>query len=1715
MDYATDAEDCSFAMPQNSRSRKNRRNRNRKRFQPAKNDNCSSSNETSAEVAPPHENNEQSFSPIDEIGETERTKQITNAETVRINGEASSENVDSEKDDVVYENIQFTKKKLRNRCRIEKRNLDTGTRICEITTIQNFPCEAKVDHIPGVGILETGQSKGPEPHVTVVEPIEPLSKTVTSKVKTLGEQIFALALLAKNNSLDIHEVSDSDVEPDNSRVIVVEVESDIEREPVGEVVVFENKVVTKSENIEGDDTESKTVIQSENFESFETLEEYYDDLKMKEEAKNKAQNPESDEDRLLTAEEEELLKPEPPMSKDVEEKLRCFIEGLNLPASPEEAREDCQKAEDERSRAESKAAKKAKKRAILESYFSETQAANRFLGIIQEEGEKLSEDDEQHIRDFINEEISKFRREERQLMENEEGTKEVKETHIDIKIDGPEVVFLKDSPESSSAKDAESPEEENVYESIEFKKAEPDAPEVVKVTTSVKNLPVVEDLKNQNPTTNHVNGWDGEVKHPPHPPKRSSSFNNDSEPQRPPTPPEIDYPGDLPAVPPLPESVSLAPAVPPLPPVRRKSVHFADADETIIIPERPPPVEQEGSECSTECIADSIYENINLTRSTCSKSSGNQHKVRVCQSNVKTEQNTVDFIKTLLTILTQRNTTYQDVQGFLSGFDLGVLPKNIRDIIDELMEPGSRASSESDSTELRSTSEFVGENFVGSSGDATLQTAHEQGDGISSELANSGHCLNGAAGQEDLFRPKASPGSQPLVLSTEETPVGETGRKKERLTTEIDAFTNGDNVVAGAQLCGKNNQTETALDERENSEKQGLEEALCTTNALSPTEFLAQDSSSSTASLSTAKYNPDKSSLTDIHSVIHDEADTPAKNSPQPKRKLNLLKEDLDFGKDDQDSPQPIPYSPVEDFYYPTASEKSEDVDKLADAKPDLLKDLCIKKILSLPYGEQIINEITLPKFNIFKNFQTIQDTVNEVSVSKAAEAPEGMNKERPRTWVGVPTQEDPQVFLCLSPSQQTSKSHVSADNLLDLHKKFVERRSYHEEENRDVKTVKKYNVEVRSQNESVGSTPKPVGVDDSRNGGCSRWSGDWHIPMPGNRLLEIIKENSVASPGGRSEVRKEVIVPRSRDAIYNYYGARSSVNSSSQNTQVPTTTSTMTRVPSLDESQERLRATRLSDWLNLARRNSVDDTNNAPKMSGNLLIEESTRRKYETTDKSGASNTPSVNKIAVSSAPQISGVDSNSENVRIEKTVHTSETTTTTTRKFGDPVHHYVNSALIDGSRDQPEAPPRSSTPFGRNPISSNSAIIDKSPTTIEFDRRTPIPKKNDGKHNVNPALINDRPEVPPQIKRTVNVDRSCIDTTSIFDKSPPRNHLQKRRHHEADRVKHLTAMEIMDNLKQLQSDMKRQMDDRRRFSLPQEYFDKQLNYIEQLEDQLKNVLIAEEEEQKAFEDVVQHVDRMKPRPHSVIGGPEVDLKNVQSNPNTRDTWSTKERQDDKDGFTHKDYWHEESNNVTDDKSEYVKKDGYHEESKRTSKENGYRTEESKSSETKEERYVVSKRGDVVERVQPRQNFTKSERPKSACVAAIATSGEKFREQMYNEYVNKVQEREERKHHKVIKISSHKDLAAPKPDSLGKVRGGSIEKEFIQRAKNRLDKFGIKLDESESEVEGQSGERVKADVPRRYVIDGDEVIDARKLPKHLQEFLRLGSQEEDGECVV
>ena len=1730
-------------MPCGSRSRRNRRNRNRKRFQqpisPPKDspNKDQEANERCSETEKAIEENDTIQNAENSVNRLENGDDLAEAE---INGNAVKVTTESLTDALpCQDNMSISRwRPKRNRFKLEKKVFVTGTKICEIKTISNSCLEAKLDHISGVGIVESGQPKSMDSSTTMtvsepLEPVNPLPNNVANKVRTLGAQNFALAILAgKGNNLEIHEVSDSDIEIDNSRqAIVVEAESDVEKDLFGE-----------RSNSEDSSTEKQ-----------------------------------NDEDDIVKQ----------TMSQEDEEKLRNFIESLRLPSSLDSIRED-DISDSQKLESGIVAQRKVKKRSLLESFCSQAQESKRFLDVIQEEGDKLSEDDEQHIRDFINEEIGKYRREDdncrkrQKVDDKEENTCDLRvqkhlrfeepiemisvtddkgvETKYFVKdqvITPPQVMIsanqnLKSSKESTSAEELkqnipngnpksntsntsdekikspsiESRESQQIKPFPRLNNCDSNSSSPKQATNSFHHQKdsflsyrqqSSHDAKYHRPCQiftsiiqdNIVNSMYG-TKHPPTPPKRTVSFGSEIESHRPPTPPEIDYPCELPEIPLLPNRHDKFRGPPPIPPVRIKP--------TPALHDKPFFTSDSSYPQKYFCQNQLLWNKTSIPNQQKPFSSDHHDRVlHAYKSNDLLEGKTVEFVRTLLTVLSNHETTRQDVQGVLSRFDLMQLPQNIRDIIDDLMAPSLSASSESVSvTDLCNDGKF--------GSDASLEIAHDNEQDATlekfSEFTHSTtpslniniqpsepekcffkkNCdteLQSHSSQEDQFQPQNLDGKYKKndLFHKDKQLFSSTSKELEKSSVTFDGTHRLSKTLKNVSYevkteesnkkkqtthtCFENKHSKETIDSQkmtscDSANQQKMLDLTLTLNNIekseSLTDFQGQDSSSSSATPSTAKYNPKRS--LDIASDIEVEEEkkgVDGKKSPQPKRKLNLLKNSENF-KDSKEveSPEPIPYSPVEDLYFLQIQDKEGDREhqnKKSENQPECLKDLCIKKILSMPYGIQIINEITLPKFNIFKNIHNIQESVSttvESSISlqkdkvdaknilskKTLSETKEMQRQRPMTWVGVPTSQNPNLLVCLSPSQLKTEIKTDADKLLDLHTKYLNRRSYHENQPQTVSPLK-YKLDPKPTI-ALDSDPKPIIALDSQRD-QRHWNGDSKDSAHGNRLLNIIKENPVPHP---------------------------------------------TKIANLNDSQDRLKVTRLSDWLNLARRDSADISQWAKTgASGELFLEKSRENKHESSDKEfnlipGSSNN-TRSKVGGTLRPEMKNEPINNNEFRDKSDKKICEDGIG--RKYEES-SHYVNSTSTCGTN-----------PLRKSAISMNSAIINKTPSLLD-SKKTPASSKKsiDPKQNVNPALIDDRPQVPPKFKKSVTVDRSCIDTTSIFDKEPPKCHLESRKYQDMSNVKEMTATEIMENLKHLQTIMKDQLDGRRRFSLPREYFDKQLRYIELLESQLRGV--PTEEQEKC-------VNRKDP-----VNVNESVFKVEES--------STKKPEDD--CITPKESWHEEERQLDKNKSDITKKEGSCESSRRVtsrdgvcmekkmkSKEESHKVffEESKLSQESLKEDETSIQEQVIRRLEPGRRNLKLERPKSTA-SAIPINGEVFRKKMYDEYLHKVLEREERKHHKVIKISSHCDLQ--KTNKSGEGTMITVEKEFIEKAKNRMNKFGIHLDDSDSEAFSAAEQNVKKEddelTKARCLVDGKEVKDAKSLPKHLQEFLQLSVKVPDEE---
>ncbi|XP_026834200.1 uncharacterized protein LOC6541201 isoform X10 [Drosophila erecta] len=145
----------------------------------------------------------------------------------------------------------------------------------------------------------------------------------------------------------------------------------------------------------------------------------------------------------------------------------------------------------------------------------------------------------------------------------------------------------------------------------------------------------------------------------------------------------------------------------------------------------------------------------------------------------------------------------------------------------------------------------------------------------------------------------------------------------------------------------------------------------------------------------------------------------------------------------------PTPQSEPELSVADSVAVANADADADADTDTEAIKKLrllCTEQLASMPYGEQVLEELASVAQNITDQSQSKMPYpmpqlphIKELQLN----ANEGKSSS---AWLGLPTQSDPQVLVCLSPGQRDLvNNQTQADDLLDAHQKFVERRGYHE----------------------------------------------------------------------------------------------------------------------------------------------------------------------------------------------------------------------------------------------------------------------------------------------------------------------------------------------------------------------------------------------------------------------------------------------------------------------------------------------------------------------------------------------------------------------------------------------------------------------------------------------------------------------------------------------
>lgn len=148
---------------------------------------------------------------------------------------------------------------------------------------------------------------------------------------------------------------------------------------------------------------------------------------------------------------------------------------------------------------------------------------------------------------------------------------------------------------------------------------------------------------------------------------------------------------------------------------------------------------------------------------------------------------------------------------------------------------------------------------------------------------------------------------------------------------------------------------------------------------------------------------------------------------------------------------------------------------------------------------------------------------------------------------------------------------------------------------------------------------------------------------------------------------------------------------------------------------------------------------------------------------------------------------------------------------------------------------------------------------------------------------------------------------------------------------------------------------------------------------------------------------------------------------------------------------------------------------------------------------YIISSKGDIA---------IYNEKKKPFNTTATPTEAEVFRQQMYDEYMQQLAERDDRRMNKVIKLSAPRpNENSPKESKFETVHPTDIEDEFMEQVKKR--KLGgggggggdaVDSDEISSGIFDSDSEPI-------IILDGSSVSCTKALPRHIQEFA-------EGECV-
>lgn len=349
----------------------------------------------------------------------------------------------------------------------------------------------------------------------------------------------------------------------------------------------------------------------------------------------------------------------------------------------------------------------------------------------------------------------------------------------------------------------------------------------------------------------------------------------------------------------------------------------------------------------------------------------------------------------------------------------------------------------------------------------------------------------------------------------------------EEIKNKLKSLSTPSNVSSSARTQVENIVTDKSESEKLSEDDKAIIEAQSPPPPSRSPSVSSNASSSRATSLCTARYNPMNSSLGDIASLV----------------------------------------------------KEAEDNQELLI--PSSLRELCVKYLLSLPFGRDILQELaevsknlkqytaTLPYTSNFRSeiikshrppaFIAKSQSCSDISVKHKTNTPNMANNNSNNTWVGLPIEDNPKVLLCLSPKQRDylDKSKPFSDEagrLLKLHECFQQRRGYYEH--------------TQTRDEFI-----------INSGGVPR-----NTDTVSNRLLAIV-QNATATDRDNSQSTTNSSAECAPKDEYLYYESKAEARA-------PRSVTLPRTGPPENNSAARLQARDLSEWLQLARGKSISDTN-------------------------------------------------------------------------------------------------------------------------------------------------------------------------------------------------------------------------------------------------------------------------------------------------------------------------------------------------------------------------------------------------------------------------------------------------------------------------------------------------------------------------------------------